>query len=153
MKSNESASSWEKLQYQREKLSSDEGMVSAARAGDSQAARDLIAMAAAFLFDPTMELPREVREYMCFALEDVAQGQDPRKALNLTGTARQSYLKLERDLELAKSVASEMQQGMTLDEACRHVDRTYRGLSKMAGGVGYEAVRKAYLKFKRESPG
>ncbi len=141
---------WAQLAYKREQRSTWPGMVDAARCGDTEAARKLIGMVAAGLGDSRVEIPPEVRDYMAGCLEDIEAGKDPRDALHLKGSRSQSYWKMERDADIAKAVKWEFDAPyprVTLDEACRIVESKYRAFAREAGVVGYEAVRKAYLRF------
>ncbi len=152
----EGEDAWAQLAYEREKRSTWPGLVNAARSGDTEAARKLIGMVAAGLGDSRVEIPPEVRDYMAGCLEDIQAGTDPRDALHLKGSRSLSYWKLERDADIAKAVMWEMDAPYpvtTLDEASDRVARDYRGFIRMAGAVGYEAVRKAYLRFRPKGRG
>lgn len=152
------ADAWAQLEYQRKKRTTLEGRISAAWSGDTDLARELL-KEAAFHLGPSAfaKMPPELGRYIGQALRAIANGKDPATALGLTVPKHRrqtpDYWKLERDNEIARWVDRLRQQGVTLDDAIARVAREYQGFGKLAGVVGSEAVRKAYLRFYPKDPG
>lgn len=147
---------WAKLEHQREKRQSLEGMASAAAGGDRECAQALIDTAEVEIED-SRDLSPELREYLVHCLSRIRSGESADHAFNLKGAAGrpEGYWSMERDVDIARAVAYHYcpDQGIYLDQALDHVTATYKGFSDCRIPVGRAGVERAYKRFKPKRHG
>lgn len=143
---------WRRLDYERRKRRTPEGICQAAGEGDKDCARKALRIAAELIVTDPERIPPPVREYLERALLEILSGTDPAQALNLERSDAQranppiDFWRLVRDSQLARHIAHLRQQGMSLDAAAREAAASFDAFADKAGTVGYEAARKAYLR-------
>jgi hypothetical protein len=147
------AEAWERLRYEREKRRTAQGICRAAASGDEDSARKALRYVAELIVAEPEKIPEPVRCWLEGCLVAILAGEEPAQALNLKRKPHQreyppiDYWRMVRDADMARGVAHLIGEGMTFEAAAHQVANTYSAFSDKAGKVGYESVRKAYLRF------
>ena len=85
-----------------------------------------------------ISLPEDINNYLVEALDAIANGEKPQKALKLNG--RKKKITIDTDIELATKVHYLICDGYTFTEASNLISNT--------DGKSYEHIRKAYYEYK-----
>ncbi|MCF7984312.1 MAG: hypothetical protein K9L70_07905 [Thiohalocapsa sp.] len=141
---------FERVDYERKKRSTIEGIASCARDGDKECAVDMIGVCSVEV--ERSNIPQPVKSYLLDCLCRVEGGETPDQAFGFTkGSAgrTRSYWKLARDRDVACAVAYTLEQDETLsiERACEIVSGTYNAFSDKVGVLGADGVKKTYLQF------
>jgi hypothetical protein len=124
-----------------------------AESGDTEVARRLIKQVGIALSRGRLDLaPESARAFIGRALIAIAADADPGIALGLKPPKHKQrppdYWKMVRDADMALAVKRLMQdEALSLDDAAERVGNEYRAFAEWAGKVGFEAAKKAYLRF------
>lgn len=142
---------WERLEYERKKRQSMEGIAAAASAGDREAARVMLRYAEHHIGE-SGDIPAPLVAYLVDCFSRAIHDDSTEFAFNLKrkaarGSSADEHSREFRDSQLARAVAYHHEQGMSIAAACRHVANNEQPTERKLGRVSASAVKQAYLRF------